>query len=71
MGAESVGSTLASGQGAGSRGFAGTARRDAAVEAAGLARLAGDGFGGRPSVPMVPGTWEPDHQEPDEEVDQS
>ena len=39
-------------------GFAGTARGDAAVEAAGLATLAGDGFGGGPSVPMVPGTWE-------------
>ena len=29
-------------------------------EAAGLATLAGDEFGGGPSVPMVPGTWEPD-----------
>ena len=57
-GAEPVGSTSASDQGAGTMGFAGTARRDAAVEAAGLATLAGDGFGGGPSVPMVPGTWE-------------
>ena len=56
-GAEPVGSS-ASDQGAGTIGFAGTARRDAAVEAAGLATLAGDGFGGGPSVPMVPGTWE-------------
>ena len=62
-GAESVGSTLASDQGAGTLGFAGTARRDAAVEAAGLATLAGDGFGGGPSVPMVPSTWEPDQRE--------
>ena len=25
-----------------------------------LASLTGDGFGGGPSVPMVPGTWDPD-----------
>lgn len=55
--AEPVGS-LASEQGAGTIGFAGTARGDAAVEAAGLATLAGDGFGGGPVVPLVPGTWE-------------
>ncbi len=54
-----VTSAAASGQGAGPLGFAGTARRDAA-EAAGLVALAGDGFGGGPSVPMVPGTW--DHE---------
>ena len=57
-GGESPGSTSASDQGAGPLGFAGTARADAVVEAAGLATLAGDGFGGGPSVPMVPGTWE-------------
>jgi PPE-repeat protein len=53
-----VGSTPASGQGTGPLGFAGTERRDASVEAAGLATLAGDGFGGGPLLPMVPGTWE-------------
>ncbi len=52
-------SAAASGQGAGPLGFAGTVRKDAA-DAAGLATLAGDEFGGGPSVPMVPGTWEPD-----------
>ena len=52
-------SAVASGQGAATLGFAGTARKDAA-EAAGLATLAGDEFGGGPSVPMVPDTWEPD-----------
>ena len=52
-------SAVASGRGAATLGFAGTARKDAA-DAAGLATLAGDGFGGGPSVPMVPGTWEPD-----------
>ena len=61
-----VGSTLASDQGAGSLGFAGTARRQAAAEAAGLATLEGDGFGGGPSVPMLPGTWEPDQPDLDD-----
>jgi PPE-repeat protein len=56
-GAEPVGS-MASDQGAGPAGFAGTTARDAAVEAAGLATLAGDGFGGGPTEPMVPGTWD-------------
>jgi PPE-repeat protein len=52
-----VRSTPASGQGAGTMGFAGTTRGDTAVEALGLAALAGDGFGGGPTEPMVPGTW--------------
>jgi PPE-repeat protein len=53
-----VSSAVASDLGAGALGFAGTARKDAAVDAAGLATLAGDEFRGGPSVPMVPGTWE-------------
>ena len=57
-GGESHASTSAPDQGAGPLGFAGTARGEAVVEAAGLATLAGDGFGGGPSVPMLPGTWE-------------
>jgi len=48
----------ASDRGAGALGFAGTAHKDAA-EATGLATLAGAEFGGGPSVPMVPATWEP------------
>jgi PPE-repeat protein len=52
-------STLASDQGAGALGFAGTARGGAAVAASGLATLTGDGFGGGPSVPMMPSTWAP------------
>jgi PPE-repeat protein len=50
-------------RGVGTLGFAGTAPSGASgggVAAAGLATLAGDGFGGGPSVPMMPGTWEPD-----------
>ncbi len=58
-------SAVASGQGAGALGFAGTARKDTA-EAAGLTTLTGDEFGSGPSVPMVPRTWEPDQREPDE-----
>jgi PPE-repeat protein len=53
-------SAAASGQGAGPLGFAGTAHKEADIPAAGLATLAGDDFGGGPSVPMVPGTWDPD-----------
>ena len=52
-------SAAASGPGAAGLGFTGTARKDKA-DAAGLATLAGDGFGGGPPVPMVPGAWEPD-----------
>jgi PPE-repeat protein len=47
---------VASDRGAGPLGFAGTARTEAAA-AAGLATLAGDEFGGGPSVPMMPRTW--------------
>jgi PPE-repeat protein len=51
-------SALASGDGAGTLGFAGTAHKDTALKAAGLTELAGDEFGGGPRMPMVPGTWE-------------
>jgi PPE-repeat protein len=53
-------STLASDRGAGNLGFAGTAHKEAAAEAAGLATLAGDELGGGPRMPMLPGTWDPD-----------
>ena len=58
-GNEPVASTVASDRGAGNLGFAGTASKETAAEAAGLTTLAGDEFGGGPSVPMMPGTWEP------------
>ncbi|MGZ4583302.1 MAG: PPW family C-terminal domain-containing PPE protein, partial [Mycobacterium sp.] len=50
----------ASDRGAGNLGFAGTARKETAAEAAGFATLPGDEFGGGPTMPMVPGTWDPD-----------
>jgi PPE-repeat protein len=63
-----VTSAVASGRGAGTLGFAGTAGRSAA-EPAGLATLASDEFGGGPSVPMVPGTWEPEQWQLGERAD--
>ncbi|HSS23877.1 MAG TPA: PPE family protein, partial [Mycobacterium sp.] len=59
-GEEPVVSTVASGQGAGSLGFAGTARKEADIPAAGLTTLACDEFGNSPSLPMLPGTWDPE-----------
>jgi len=50
--------SLASGNGAGPLGFAGTVHNESVERAAGLATLAGDEFGGGPTVPMVPGGWE-------------
>jgi hypothetical protein len=46
---------VASGQGAGPLGFAGTAAKETA-QAAGLTTLAGDAFGNGPTTPMTPGT---------------
>jgi PPE-repeat protein len=43
---------------AGAMGFSGVASKGAA-QAAGLSTLAGDGFGGGPTSPMLPGTWNP------------
>jgi PPE-repeat protein len=57
---EELVSAMASGNGAGTVGFAGTTHKDTAVGAAGLTKLAGDEFGGGPRVPMVPGTWDQD-----------
>ena len=55
-----VASTVASDRGAGSLGFAGTAAKETAAEAAGLTTLAGDEFGGGPRMPMLPGSWDPE-----------
>jgi PPE-repeat protein len=46
--------------GAGSLGFAGTERKSAAA-AAGLATLEDGDFGGGPTMPMMPGTWNVGH----------
>jgi PPE-repeat protein len=50
----------ASHRGAGPLGFAGTMRKPA-VAATGLAILEDDDFGGGPTMPMVPGSWNVDH----------
>ncbi len=51
--------TLASDEGAGPLGFAGTVSK-ASAAAVGLATLSGDDFGGGPREPMLPATWEPE-----------
>lgn len=51
-------SVLASDRGAGVLGFAGTAGKESVGRPAGLTTLAGGEFGGSPSVPMVPASWE-------------
>ncbi|OIN77928.1 PPE family protein [Mycobacterium malmoense] len=51
----------ASDESAGPFGFTGTVPKEG-VQAAGLTVLAGDGFGGGPTVPMVPGAWVPDEE---------
>jgi PPE-repeat protein len=66
---EQPAAAMASGNGAGKLGFAGTAHKDEVLQAAGLTKLAGDEFGGGPRMPMVPGTWDRDTTEgpsPDE-----
>src|SRR5205807_10187452 len=67
---EEEASIVASDQGAGRMGFVGTVRKDAA-DAAGLATLEGNEFGGGPRMPMVPATWEGDRGRPDGEGGQS
>ena len=49
-------------RGAGPLGFPGTAAKETAVTAGGLATLADDGFGGGPRMPMTPRTWDPDSE---------
>ncbi len=53
------GETVASDQGAGPLGFAGTQSKGS-TQAAGLATLSGDEFGGGPNMPMLPNTWDPE-----------
>jgi PPE-repeat protein len=56
--------SVSSDQGAGPLGFAGTVRKEAVPAAAGLTTLALDEFGGGPTMPMVPGSWNPDQAGP-------
>jgi PPE-repeat protein len=56
---EPAAAATASDTGAGTLGLAGTARKSAVAEAAGLTTLAGNEFGGNPTMPMMPGTWDP------------
>ncbi|UQX12865.1 PPE family protein [Candidatus Mycobacterium methanotrophicum] len=58
--AQPAASTLASGQTIGPLGFAGAVRMQTPAEAAGFITLAGDEFGVGPTVPMLPGSWNPD-----------
>ena len=51
-------STTPSDRDAGPLGFSGMVSKDA-EQATGLATLAGDGFSGGPSMPMLPNTWSP------------
>jgi PPE-repeat protein len=51
--------TVASDQGGGPLGFAGTVRKQTAGQAMGLTTLPGDEFGDGPRMPMLPGTWQP------------
>ncbi|MGA9493482.1 MAG: PPE family protein [Mycobacterium sp.] len=53
------GAPTASQQGAGPLGFAGTVSKSS-ERATGLATLSDDGFGGGPSMPMLPNTWTPE-----------
>ena len=46
--------------GAGRLGFAGSAARESGAEPTGLATLTRDQFGGDTTVPMLPGTWNPE-----------
>nr|WP_313824694.1 PPE family protein [Candidatus Mycobacterium wuenschmannii] len=60
---ELVAAAVASGNGSGSLGFAGTVGKDSSAEASGFATLSSNGFGEGPRIPMVPGTWEPESSE--------
>ena len=66
---EQLASAVASGNGTGKLGFAGTAHTDEVLQAAGFTKLAGDEFGGGPRMPMVPGTWDHDTDGPSESDD--
>ncbi|MEB3984398.1 PPE family protein [Mycobacterium sp. 663a-19] len=63
---EELAAAIASGTGAGTLGFAGTAHKDEVPRATGLTKLGGDEYGGGPRTPMVPGSWDHDDETPSE-----
>lgn len=63
---ERLAAAVASGAGAGTLGFAGTARKENTFRAAGLTKLTDREFGGGPRMPMMPGTWDQDPAHPTE-----
>jgi PPE-repeat protein len=60
---EPVAAAVASQNGTGALGFAGTVGKDSSAEASGLATLSNNDFGNGPRMPMVPGTWGPEASE--------
>jgi PPE-repeat protein len=60
---EPVAAAVASQNGTGALGFAGTVGKDSSAEASGLATLSNNDFGDGPRMPMVPGTWGPEASE--------
>jgi len=60
---EPVAAAVASQNGTGSLGFAGTVDKDSFVPASGLATLSNNDFGNGPRMPMVPGTWDSEASE--------
>jgi PPE-repeat protein len=54
---DAPGATTASGQGAGSLGFAGAAAQSGQSAPAGLQTLAGEGLNDGPALPMLPSSW--------------
>ncbi|OBG59936.1 MULTISPECIES: PPE family protein [unclassified Mycobacterium] len=63
---ERLAAAVASGAGAGTLGFAGTARKANTFRAAGLTKLTDGEFGSGPKMPMMPGTWDHDPARPTE-----
>jgi PPE-repeat protein len=55
-----VAAAVASENGTGALGFAGTVEKNSFAGALGLTTLGSNEFGDGPRVPMVPGTWGPD-----------
>ncbi|UXA07563.1 PPE family protein [Mycobacterium sp. SMC-2] len=63
---ERLAAAVASGAGAGTLGFAGTARKENNFRAAGLTKLTDGEFGDGPRAPMMPGTWDHEPAHPTE-----